>query len=54
MTDETPKRSIWVGFDLGGTKMLAVVFDDKLKVLAKLAIDLLVIREPKRGSFNFI
>ena len=35
MTDEVPKRRIWVGFDLGGTKMLAAVFDDKLKVLAK-------------------
>jgi len=35
MTDEVPKRRFWVGFDLGGTKMLAVVFDDKLKVLAK-------------------
>ncbi len=35
MTDETPKRKIWIGFDLGGTKMLSVVFDDKLKVLAK-------------------
>jgi glucokinase len=35
MTDETPKRRIWIGFDLGGTKMMAVVFDDKLKVLAK-------------------
>jgi glucokinase len=35
MTDEAPKRKIWVGFDLGGTKMLAAVFDDKLKVLGK-------------------
>ena len=35
MADETPKRRIWIGFDLGGTKMLAVVFDDKLRVLAK-------------------
>ena len=35
MTDEIPKRRIWIGFDLGGTKMLAVVFDDKLRVLAK-------------------
>jgi len=35
MPEETPKRKIWIGFDLGGTKMMAVVFDDKLKVLAK-------------------
>jgi glucokinase len=35
MTDESPKRKIWIGFDLGGTKMMAVVFDDKLKVLGK-------------------
>lgn len=35
MPDEIPKRKIWIGFDLGGTKMLAVVFDDKLKVLGK-------------------
>lgn len=33
--DEAPKRKIWVGFDLGGTKMLAVVFDDRLKVLGR-------------------
>jgi len=35
MPEETPKRKIWIGFDLGGTKMMAVVFDDKLKVLAR-------------------
>ena len=35
MSTDTPKRRIWVGFDLGGTKMMAVVFDEKLKVLAK-------------------
>lgn len=35
MSDDAPKRKIWIGFDLGGTKMMAVVFDDKLKVLAK-------------------
>ncbi len=35
MSDETAKRRIWIGFDLGGTKMLAVVFDDKLRVLGK-------------------
>ena len=31
MSTDSPKRRIWVGFDLGGTKMMAVVFDDKLK-----------------------
>ena len=35
MNTDLPKRKIWVGFDLGGTKMMAVVFDDKLKVLGK-------------------
>ncbi len=35
MPDETPKRKIWIGFDLGGTKMMAVIFDDKLNVLAR-------------------
>ena len=29
-----PSR-VWVGFDLGGTKMMAVVFDDKLNTLGK-------------------
>ncbi|MDA1232073.1 MAG: ROK family protein [Planctomycetota bacterium] len=35
MSTDSPKRRIWVGFDLGGTKMMAGVFDDQLKVLAK-------------------
>jgi hypothetical protein len=35
MSTDSPKRKTWVGFDLGGTKMMAVVFDDKLKVLGK-------------------
>ncbi len=35
MSTDSPKRRIWVGFDLGGTKMMAVVFDDKLKLLGK-------------------
>lgn len=26
---------VWIGFDLGGTKMLAVVYDDKFSVLGK-------------------
>ena len=30
-----PKQRVWVGFDLGGTKMLAVVFNDKLEILGK-------------------
>ena len=28
-------RNVWVGFDLGGTKMMAVVYDDDLNVLGK-------------------
>ena len=28
-------RSVWVGFDLGGTKMLAVVYDSDFNVLGK-------------------
>ena len=31
---ETEKR-VWVGFDLGGTKMMAFVFDQDLRVLGK-------------------
>lgn len=31
----TESSNIWVGFDLGGTKMMAVVYDDKLNVLGK-------------------
>ena len=36
--DEKPKNvpdKVWVGFDLGGTKMLAVVFDENFQVLGK-------------------
>lgn len=29
------KDRFWVGFDLGGTKMLAVLFDDKLRPIAR-------------------
>jgi len=32
---EESKKKIWVGFDLGGTKMLATVFDDKFKPLGR-------------------
>lgn len=41
MTDDDSKndkpkaRDVWIGFDLGGTKMLAVVFDDDLNILGK-------------------
>lgn len=28
-------EGVWVGFDLGGTKMMAVVFDDDLNVIAR-------------------
>ncbi len=31
----TQKRDRWVGFDLGGTKMLAVVFDNQFQVLGR-------------------
>ena len=34
MTD-TPEKSGWIGFDLGGTKMLGAVFDDDLQILAR-------------------
>ena len=34
MGDDTGKK-IWVGFDLGGTKMLATVFDEKFKPLGR-------------------
>lgn len=34
MADDS-KKKIWVGFDLGGTKMLATVFDDKFKPLGR-------------------
>jgi glucokinase len=33
-SDEQDKK-VWVGFDLGGTKMLAVVYDDDLNILGK-------------------
>jgi glucokinase len=29
------RKKVWVGFDLGGTKMLACLFDDRLQVLAR-------------------
>lgn len=35
MPEPEPLRRIWIGFDLGGTKMLAVAFDDKLRALAR-------------------
>lgn len=28
-------KDIWIGFDLGGTKMYAIAFDDSMKVLAR-------------------
>ncbi|MCW5700315.1 MAG: ROK family protein [Rhodospirillales bacterium] len=31
----TKKKQYWLGFDLGGTKMLAVVFDDAFKPIAR-------------------
>ncbi len=35
MAGKTKDNSYWIGFDLGGSKMLAVVFDDQLKPLAR-------------------
>ncbi len=32
---KTSGGTVWVGFDLGGTKMLAVVYDDKFNVLGR-------------------
>lgn len=32
---ESDDQKVWVGFDLGGTKMMAVVFDANFKVLGK-------------------
>ena len=32
---ESARKKFWVGFDLGGTKMLAAVFDDNFKVVAR-------------------
>jgi glucokinase len=29
------ERTIWIGFDLGGTKMLATVFDDKFRAIGR-------------------
>jgi glucokinase len=33
MNDLTDDQKCWIGFDLGGTKMLATVFDDKFKIV---------------------
>lgn len=39
MTEDRTKKNepskTWIGFDLGGTKMMAVVYDDKLNILGK-------------------
>lgn len=32
---ESTQQRVWIGFDLGGTKMMAVVYDDKLTPLGK-------------------
>ena len=34
MAKKSPQKT-WVGFDLGGTKMLAAVFDEKLRLLSR-------------------
>lgn len=35
MSEDNKVENYWIGFDLGGTKMLATVFDDDFKVLGK-------------------
>ncbi|MFM7868004.1 MAG: ROK family protein, partial [Planctomycetaceae bacterium] len=35
MSESQDKRRYWIGFDLGGTKMLAVVFDENLQSVAR-------------------
>ncbi len=35
MSEGEPKPKVWIGFDLGGTKMMAVVFDQNLSILGK-------------------
>ncbi len=35
MSEVPEKRKFWIGFDLGGTKMLAVVFDERLRMVSK-------------------
>ena len=35
MSEGQTQKPVWVGFDLGGTKMMAVVFDDDLTILGK-------------------
>ena len=35
MADDQKTEQYWIGFDLGGTKMLAVVFDDNFKPIGK-------------------
>ena len=32
---EVAEPKVWVGFDLGGTKMLAQAYDDQFKVIGK-------------------
>jgi glucokinase len=35
VAEPTKKNNLWIGFDLGGTKMLAIAFDNNYKVLAR-------------------
>ncbi len=35
MSEGEVKKNVWVGFDLGGTKMMAVVFDKDLEILGR-------------------
>lgn len=32
---ETPPKTYWIGFDLGGTKMLCSVYDEEFQPLAQ-------------------
>ena len=34
-TKKNDKQKVWIGFDLGGTKMMAVVFDEDYKILGR-------------------
>jgi glucokinase len=44
----------WVGFDLGGTKMMAVIFDDDLKVLGRGRKKTKATEGPKSGAERIV
>lgn len=35
MTLDSNKNNLWIGFDLGGTKMMSIVLDNNFKVIAR-------------------